>query len=248
MWEKTYAAIYRARKDSLRAVTELDEIKLNELVGIDDQKEALVNNTLDFIEEKGGHHALLWGARGTGKSSLIKAVFNAFKDRGLRLVEVAKEDLFILPDLIDDLRIEPYKFIIFCDDLSFEKGDGHYKFLKPLMEGSIEKVPQNIRIYASSNRRHLLYESIRDNDKIQDALHLGDENEEKLSLSDRFGLWLSFYQGGLEDYLKIVDFYFRDFRGDKEFLHRKAKEFAALRASRSARVAKQFYIAFKDLL
>ena len=250
-WSTTYAAIYRARKDRLKPVFELDTISLKELVGLESQKQALMDNTLNFIQEKGANHALLWGAKGTGKSSLIKAVFNEFKEQGLRLVELAKDDLFALCDIIDELRNEPYKFILFCDDFSFEENDTSYKFLKPLLDGSIEKAPKNILIYASSNRRHLLKENLEDNQNIQiihGELHLSDAAEEKLSLSDRFGLWLSFYQGNLEEYLKIVDFYFQNEELDRELLHAKAKEFANLRASRGARTAKQFYLAFKENL
>lgn len=248
-WDKTYAAVYRARKDYLKPISELDELYLKDLVGMESQKKALYENTLNFIQNKGANHALLWGAKGTGKSSLIKAVFNEFKEQGLRLVELNKEDLFILAELIDELRLQDFKFILFCDDFSFEKGDDSYKFLKPLLEGSIEKAPSNILIYASSNRRHLLSESIEDNQGTQvlkGELHLSDASEERLSLSDRFGLWLSFYQGGLEEYLKMIDFYFKDIVCDKELLHAKAKEFATLRASRSGRTAKQFYLAFKE--
>lgn len=248
-WDSTFAAIYRAKKDTLKPVRELDEVSLSELLGIESQKEALIRNTERFLKGQSFHHALLWGARGTGKSSLIKAVFNEFKEQNLRLVQIDKQDLQALPDIIDDLRELNYKFIIFCDDLSFEKGDEAYKFLKPLLEGSIEKTPANIALYATSNRRHLLAECQSDNENAFSAngeLHLGDVKEEKLSLSDRFGLWLSFYNENLEHFLKIVDFYFKDFRGKREALHAKAREFATLRASRSARTAKQFYLSFKD--
>ncbi|MCX2682400.1 ATP-binding protein [Campylobacter sp. MIT 21-1685] len=248
-WDKTYAAIYRARKDVLKPVLELDEITLNHLQGIEEQKKLLIQNTLNFVTSKGANHALLWGAKGTGKSSLIKAVFNEFKHKGLRLVEIAKEDLLVLPDIIDELRLQPYKFIIFCDDFSFEENETSYKFLKPLLDGSIEKVPSNILIYASSNRRHILSENISDNQNTQvyrGELHLSDAAEEKLSLSDRFGLWIGFYAGNLQEYLSMIDFYFKDYQGDRGELHLKAKEFAALRASRSARTAKQFYLSFKE--
>ncbi|HDZ4189381.1 TPA: ATP-binding protein [Campylobacter jejuni] len=249
-WNKTYAAIYRARKDYLKPIFEIDPIALKDLVGMESQKKALYENTLNFIQDKGANHALLWGSKGTGKSSLIKAIFNEFKEQGLRLVELNKEDLFALADIIDEIRLENFKFILFCDDFSFEKGDDSYKFLKPLLEGSIEKAPNNVIIYASSNRRHLLSESITDNLDTQithTELHLSDAAaEERLSLSDRFGLWLSFYQGNLEEYLKMIDFYFKDYSCDKELLHAKAKEFATLRASRSGRTAKQFYLAFKE--
>lgn len=250
-WNSTYAAIYRAKKDELKPVRELDEVSLSELMGIESQKNALITNTERFLANKSFHHALLWGARGTGKSSLIKAVFNEFKERNLRLVQIDKQDLQALPEIIDDLRELNYKFIIFCDDLSFEKGDEAYKFLKPLLEGSIEKTPANIALYATSNRRHLLaeFESDNENAHTQNGeLHLGDVKEEKLSLSDRFGLWLSFYNENLEHYLKIVDFYFKDYAGEREILHAKAKEFASFRANRSARTAKQFYLTYKDIL
>lgn len=248
-WDKTYAAIYRSRKDYLKPIIDLDNISLNDLLGMEEQKNVLYQNTLNFIHNKGANYALLWGAKGTGKSSLIKAIFNEFKDKGLRLVELAKDDLFALVDIIDELREQPFKFILFCDDFSFEKNDDSYKFLKPLLEGSIEAPPQNIIIYASSNRRHLLSESMSDNQGVQvthTELHASDAAEERLSLSDRFGLWLSFYQGNLNEYLKLVDFYFKDIKCDKELLHKKAKEFANLRASRSGRTAKQFYLAFKE--
>lgn len=248
-WSKTYAAIYRARKDYLKPIFEIDPITLKDLLGMESQKKALYENTLNFIQGKGANHALLWGAKGTGKSSLIKAIFNEFKEQGLRLVELNKEDLFALADIIDEIRLEKFKFILFCDDFSFEKGDQSYKFLKPLLEGSIEKVPDNIIIYASSNRRHLLSESLKDNLHTQIShteLHLSDAAEERLSLSDRFGLWLSFYQGSLEEYLKMVEFYFKDYPYDKDLLHAKAKEFATLRASRSGRTAKQFFLSFKE--
>lgn len=248
-WDKTYAAIYRSRKDYLKPIIDLDNISLNDLLGMEEQKNVLYQNTLNFIHNKGANHALLWGTKGTGKSSLIKAIFNEFKDKGLRLVELAKDDLFALVDIIDELREQPFKFILFCDDFSFEKNDDSYKFLKPLLEGSIEAPLQNIIIYASSNRRHLLSESMSDNQGVQVAhteLHASDAAEERLSLSDRFGLWLSFYQGNLNEYLKLVDFYFKDIKCDKELLHKKAKEFANLRASRSGRTAKQFYLAFKE--
>lgn len=246
-WSKTYAAIYRARKDELKPVLELDEIRLDELVGLQSQKEALLENTRKFINGKSCNHALLWGEKGTGKSSLIKAVFNELKEHNLRIVEIAKQDLNALPEIIDGLRTLSFKFIIFCDDFSFESGDESYKFLKPLLEGSIEKAPQNVLIYASSNRRHLLAEKQSDNQSggfIDGELHLGDAVQERLSLSDRFGLWLSFYQGDFREYLECVDFYFKDFKGDRTLLHTKAKEFAYLRASHSPRTAKQFYQSF----
>jgi len=165
----------------------------------------------------------------------------------LRIIEVGAGELRFLPAVIDEARDSDKKFIIFCDDLSFENGNVDYKFLKPLMEGSIELAPKNALFYATSNRRHLTAETQSDNETVQISsgeLHYADAVQEKISLSDRFGLWISFYQGGFEEYLKIVDFYFKDYALDADELHRAAREFAAFRASRSARTAKQFYARF----
>lgn len=185
-WTKTYAAIYRAKTDNLRAVRDIDPICLDNLVGIETQKEQIITNTKAFIKGKPCNNVLLWGSRGTGKSSLIKAVFNSFKEQGLRLIEISKEDLINLPDIIDTLRQSDFKFIIFCDDLSFEEGDNSYKGLKPVLEGSIELPPKNILVYASSNRRHLVTELKKDNEGaiVQERqLHYSDAVEEKIFAS-----------------------------------------------------------------
>lgn len=250
-WKNVYAAIWRSKKGILKEVKEIDTICLENLVGIEIQKKQIVDNTKAFIKNLTCNNVLLWGARGTGKSSLIKAVFNEYKNEGLRLIEFAKEDLHDLPEIIDELRLEPYKFIIFCDDLSFEDGDNSYKGLKPILEGSIELPPSNVLIYASSNRRHLVTEYQKDNNLtvVSDTeIHYGDAVEEKISLSDRFGLWISFYQGSFADYLLIVDAYFKDIVCDKEELHKQAKIFATYRASRSGRTAKQFYNFYSQIL
>jgi predicted AAA+ superfamily ATPase len=250
-WSDTYAAIWRSRASQLRAVKQIDTISLEKLVGIDAQKKQIVENTKAFISGFTCNNVLLWGARGTGKSSLIKAVFNEYKNDGLRLIEFAKEDLHDLPEIIDELREEPYKFIIFCDDLSFEDGDNSYKGLKPILEGSIEQPPSNVLVYASSNRRHLVTEYQKDNHLtvVSDTeIHYGDAVEEKISLSDRFGLWISFYHGSLSEYLKIVDMYFEDIPCNKEALHKEAKIFATFRASRSGRTAKQFYNYYSQII
>lgn len=246
-WELNLAAVYRRKIGALRAVGEIDFVEPDTLVGIDDQKHALMANTLKFIEDGKANHAILWGARGCGKSSLVKAAFTQFYRRGLRLIELGCDELDGLPEIIDEIRQDGHKFIIFCDDLSFEAGDTSYKFLKPVLEGSIERAPQNVLIYATSNRRHLISELKSDNEGTiitTDEIHYADSVEEKISLSDRFGLWISFYQGNFTEYLKIVDFYFKDFAGDKDRLHAKALEFARLRASRSGRTARQFYLAY----
>lgn len=239
-WSEFNAAIWR--KDGLKGVIDVDYVDINSLVGLEKQKSQLVNNTLNFIEGKGFNHALLWGHKGCGKSSLVKAVFTKFVDRNLRIIEIGVNDLENLPEILDEIRpLKEYKFIIFCDDLSFDSGDRSYKFLKPLLEGSIEKPPRNAVLYATSNRRHLVTESLEDN-----AIHAREEIDEKLSLSERFGLWISFYEGSFNEYLSIVDEYFKDFKGDKELLHLKARQYAMLRASRSGRIARQFYERYKD--
>ncbi|MDR3177946.1 MAG: ATP-binding protein [Campylobacteraceae bacterium] len=249
-WETTKAAIYRAKKDTLKPVFEIDDVTLEDLLNIDEQKGALFENTKRFIEGKSASHALLWGSRGTGKSSLVKAVLNRFFHDGLRLIEFFKEDLYALTDISDEIRALPYKFIIFCDDISFEAGDSSYKALKSVIEGSIELPPKNVLVYATSNRRHLIPEFHTDNEgtKVSHGeIHYSDNVEEKISLSDRFGLWLSFYQGTFDEYLKIVDKLFTHLSDEKRALmHEEAKRFASFRASRSGRTAKQFYALYRD--
>ena len=248
-WNTTAAAIYRRKFGALKGVIDVDFTQLEGLIGIEKQKEELVENTQNFLEGKGANHAILWGARGCGKSSLVKAVFTKFYTDGLRLIELKNDELEMIPEIIYEIRDSSFKFIVFCDDLSFEAGDRSYKFLKPVLEGSIEKAPKNVLVYATSNRRHLISELKSDNEgaKVGETeLHYSDAVEEKIALSDRFGLWLSFYQGSFADYLKIVDFYFKDFVGDKTMLHELAKQYAQLRASRSGRTARQFYLSYKD--
>lgn len=245
------AAVWRQQKGKLKPVSAVDPISLNSLVGIDRQKAELVRNTERFIKGLPTNNALLWGARGTGKSSLIKALLNEYQDKGLRLIEVFKNDLKNLPEIVDDLRDQPQRFIIYCDDFSFEANDDSYVALKTVLEGSIEQPPENVLLYATSNRRHLVPEYMQDNlasEIIEGELHYSDAIEEKISLSDRFGLWLSFYQPNQEGYLEMVDSYFPDYQGDREALHQEAKMFAASRASKSGRTAKQFfnYFSMKD--
>ncbi len=244
-WEQARAAVWRPRGRYLRAVKRLDPVGLEDLLGIERQKEALVANTRQFLAGRPANNALLWGSRGTGKSSLIKALLNAFGGEGLRLIEIDKDDLVDLQEIVDDIRERPQRFIVYCDDLSFAEGEGGYKHLKSVLEGSIELPPENVLIYATSNRRHLLPEHRSENDQVEivdGELHYGDAIEEKLSLADRFGLWLSFYPPSLQDYLALVDHLFADYRGDREQLHLWARQFAQERASRSGRTARQFYI------
>ena len=246
-WRKVYAAVWRPRRALLRPVLAVDPVRLEDLVGIDAQKAELLRNTERFLAGSPANNALLWGARGTGKSSLIKAVLNAYCARGLRLIEVFKGDLRDLPDILDHIRERPERFVLYCDDFSFEANDDSYVGLKSVLEGSIERPPDNVVIYVTSNRRHLLPEYMQDNrDSIRrdGELHCSDAVEERISLSDRFGLWLSFYQTDMQGYLSIVDSYFRDFEGDREALHKAAKLFSMARGSRSGRTARQFYNAF----
>lgn len=243
-WDQTYAAIWRQRKNSLRPVKNIDPIRLDELVGIERQKQRLLDNTQRFIQQKPANNALLWGARGTGKSSLIKAVFNNYKDQGLRLIEVDKSDLLSLPEIVDDIRELSQRFVIYCDDLSFENNETAYKPLKSVLEGSIELPPENVLLYATSNRRNLVPESMQDNlasTHVNGEVHYADAIEEKISLADRFGLRLSFYSINQQEYLEIVENYFADFDGDLASLHSEALRFAAERGARSGRVAKQFF-------
>lgn len=243
-WDQVVAAVWRQQKGKLRPVSAVDPVTLDSLVGIDRQKGELISNTERFLVGKPANNALLWGARGTGKSSLIKAILNQYQSEGLRLVEVYKNDLRNLPEIVDDLIELPQKFIIYCDDFSFEANDDSYVALKTVLEGSIEQPPDNVLLYATSNRRHLMPEYMKDNlasEIIDGELHYSDAIEERISLSDRFGLWLSFYQPNQEGYLKIVDSYFPDYQGDRSALHEAAKVFAASRASKSGRTAKQFY-------
>lgn len=246
-WEKTAAAIWRRRRSALRAVVDLDPIILDQLLGIDLQKQKLVDNTECFLKGLPANNVLLWGSRGTGKSSLVKALLNSYFARGLRVIEVDKDDLVDLPEIVDSIRELPQRFIVFCDDLSFAADENTYKHMKSVLEGSIERPPSNVVIYATSNRRHLLPELPEDNNAtriVNNELHHGDAVEEKLSLGDRFGLWLSFYPFNWESYFTLVDSYFPDFSGDRKALHESARQFAIVRASHSGRTARQFYNSF----
>ncbi|KJS06812.1 MAG: ATPase [Gammaproteobacteria bacterium BRH_c0] len=246
-WDSTLAALWRPRSGALRAVRRIDPVRLEDLLGIEAQKAALVANTEKFLHGKGANNVLLWGSRGTGKSSLIKGLLNVYAGQGLRVIEIDKDDLVDLPEIVDDIRDLPQRFVIFCDDLSFEEGETGYKHLKSVLEGSIELPPENVLVYATSNRRHLIPEQKSENAGVrivEGELHYGDTVEEKLSLADRFGLWLSFYPCNTTQYLAIVDALFADYAGDRTLLHTRAKQFAMTRASKSGRAAKQFYLSF----
>jgi len=244
-WSKTIAATWRARQEQLRAVNDVDLMILDQLLGIDRQKQAFLKNIENFLEGKPNNHVLLWGARGTGKSSLVKAALNAYHSKGLRVIEIPKDELKWLIDITDDIRKLDYRFVIFCDDLSFEEGETSYKELKSTLQGSIEKPPENVLIVATSNRRHLIPEQMRDNEQseiVNGEIHHSDTTEEKMSLSDRFGLSLSFYPITQDEYFAIVDMLFRDIDiDDVKKLHILADRFARERGSRSGRIAQQFF-------
>jgi len=242
-WKHTLAALWRPRAARLRGVTHLDPIDLTQLLGIERQKNALCANTERFLQGVPANNVLLWGARGTGKSSLIKALLNRYAADGLRLVQIDRDQLIELPEIIDSLRQQPYRFVIYTDDLSFEQGDHSYRALKTVLEGSIELPPENVLVYATSNRRHLLPERMQDNldSRVTETeLHYADAIEEKISLSDRFGLWLSFYAISQDTYLEMIDALFPAHPNRVE-LHLAAIRFATAKGARSGRTARQFF-------
>ncbi|WP_052263406.1 ATP-binding protein [Geobacter pickeringii] len=213
---------------------------LGDLVGIDFAVEDLVRNTEQFVAGFSANNVLLWGERGTGKSTCVKGVLRRFADRGLRLVEVQRDDLLTLPAIIGTLRTVPRRFILFCDDLSFGEGEGAYRELKVLLEGGIEARPENILFYATSNRRHLMPERMEEN--LGGEIHPEEAVSEKLSLADRFGLNLSFYPFNQETYLAIVERYAATFSlpVEREQLRREALQWALCKGNRSGRAARQF--------
>ncbi len=249
-WSASIAYRYRKRSSghgSLEPVRHIGHMALNDLKEIDDQKEKIQRNTEQFVSGKPANNVLLTGSRGTGKSSLIKACLNEYSTRGLRLIEVDKADLTDLPDIVDVVCDLPEKFIIFCDDLSFEEGEPGYKALKSILDGSVAAATPNVLIYATSNRRHLLPEYMTENltyTHTEDGeVHPGEVVEEKISLSERFGLWVSFYPFSQDEYLTIVAQWLSSFGVDKAAIEaaRPASLVWALeRGSRSGRVAYQF--------
>jgi uncharacterized protein len=248
-WTASIAFRYRRRgaQARLEPVRQVARIALADLQEIDAQKERLVRNTEQFVAGRGANNVLLTGARGTGKSSLIKACLNAYAPQGLRLIEVDKTDLVDLPDLIDLVSGRPERFIVFCDDLSFDEGEAGYKALKSVLDGSVAQAGDNLLIYATSNRRHLLPEYMKENLSYQHTedgeVHPGEVVEEKISLSERFGLWISFYPFSQDEYLAIAAQWLRAFGLDEAAIEAARPEclvWALERGSRSGRVAQQF--------
>jgi len=248
-WSAAVAFRWRKRQGRgfLQPVNAVSSISFDDLQNIDRQKALIEQNTRQFVRRQPANNVLLTGARGTGKSSLIKACLNAWSAEGLRLIEVDKDDLHDLGDIVEQISARPERFIVFCDDLSFEDGESGYKALKVALDGSIAAQSDNVLIYATSNRRHLLPEYMSDNESYKHMpdgeIHPGEVVEEKISLSERFGLWVSFYPFKQDDYLTIVGHWLKHFgcadteieaaRGD-------ALVWALERGSRSGRVAFQF--------
>ncbi|SFE42861.1 ATP-binding protein [Nitrosomonas sp. Nm166] len=243
------ATAFRWRKQGnmafIQPVTHPHRITLDALCGIDEQKQRIDQNTRQFVRGLSANNVLLTGARGTGKSSLIKALLNKYAGEGLRLIEVEKHHLVDLHDIVEKIYQRPERFILFCDDLSFETDEPGYKALKVVLDGSIATVSDNVLVYATSNRRHMVPEFMRDN---LDTRHIGEEVhpseaiEEKISLSERFGLWLSFYPFDQDQYLEIVRYWLADF-GISEMtalVRTEALQWTLERGSRSGRVAWQF--------
>ncbi|MPS25585.1 MAG: ATP-binding protein [Alcaligenaceae bacterium] len=237
----------RGTRGWLEPVRHIARIDLDDLQHIDRQKDVINRNTVQFLEGKPANNVLMTGARGTGKSSLVKAMLAAHGDRGLRLIEVDKSDLGDLQEIVETVAERPERFIVFADDLSFEEGEPGYKALKSVLDGSIAASTQNLLIYATSNRRHLMPEYMHENlqakHQSDGEIHPGETVEEKISLSERFGLWLSFYPFKQDDYLDIVAHWLRDLGCSEESIARsrtEALQWTLERGSRSGRVAWQF--------
>ena len=244
------AVAYRWRKSNgrgwLQAIPRLSQIKLSNLQGVERQRKTMEQNTRQFVEGLPANNVLLTGARGTGKSSLVKAMLNKYAARGLRLIEVDKSELVDLGEITDLVEKRPEKFIIFCDDLSFDEGDASYKALKVALDGSVNAASDNMLIYATSNRRHLLPEYMHENleyKHVGEEIHPGESAEEKISLSERFGIWLSFYPFDQQEYLSIVDHWLAHFGCSKTEIEKARADsltWTIERGSRSGRVAWQF--------
>lgn len=249
-WTASIAFRYRKRSGGhgvLEPVRHVAQMRLQDIQVVDGQKEKIQRNTEQFVQGLPANNVLLTGARGTGKSSLVKACLNAYAQQGLRLIEVDKSDLVDLPDIVDIVADRPERFIVFCDDLSFEEGEAGYKALKSILDGSVSATGQNVLIYATSNRRHLLPEYMKENlsytHTADGEVHPGEVVEEKISLSERFGLWVSFYPFSQDEYLRIVSQWLQSFgvsAQDAEAARPQALVWALERGSRSGRVAYQF--------
>ena len=247
-WKSSIAYRWRTKggRGTLQPVYQVHRIQLKDLRGIDDQKRLVEQNTRQFVEGYPANNVLLTGARGTGKSSLIKALLTKYAPRGLRLIEVEKQDLLDLPEIVDRICRRPERFVLYCDDLSFEADEPGYKALKVVLDGSIAAASENCVIYATSNRRHLMPEYMQENleyKHVGGEIHPGETSEEKVSLSERFGLWVSFYPFDQDEYLNIAAVWLEHFKiadTRSQEVREAALQWALQRGSRSGRVAWQF--------
>lgn len=251
-WSSTFAARWSMEGQlcQLRPLQVSLSLRLDDLVGVDRQKQLLESNTGQFVRGLPANNALLWGARGTGKSSLVRALLSEHAQAGMRLIEVDKADLVHLSALLPLLAGQPWRFVLFCDDLAFETDDSGYKALKTVLDGTVEASPENILLYATSNRRHLLPEHNSDNlsaRQVDGEIHPGEAIEEKIALSDRFGLWVSFYPFSQEHYLAVVQKWLGQLAGQyglqwqwDEQLQLEALRWATGRGNRNGRCAYQF--------
>ncbi|OYW91110.1 MAG: AAA family ATPase [Pseudomonadales bacterium 32-61-5] len=251
-WTQSLAARWHREGQGgyLQALEVTLDLRLEDLIGIDRQRERLSSNTRQFVAGLPANHVLLWGARGTGKSSLIRALLAEHASAGLRLIEIERDHLADLPKVVDALAGLPHYFVVFCDDLSFEAGEGDYRVLKSVLDGSLERAPENVLLYATSNRRHLVPERQSDNENwqmIDGELHPNEAVEDKIALSDRFGLWLSFYPFSQEHYLNVVRHWVGSLAGQAglgwewdETLEKDAIRWATARGNRNGRCAYQF--------
>lgn len=247
-WQASTAFRWRKKdgRGHIEPVSHVHRISLRDLRGIDDQKQQVEQNTRQFVEGFPANNVLLTGARGTGKSSLVKALLSKYAGKGLRLIEVEKQDLIDLPEIVDIICQRPERYVIYCDDLSFEADEPGYKALKVVLDGSIAAASDNCLIYATSNRRHLMPEYMNENleyKHIGEEIHPGETTEEKVSLSERFGICVSFYPFDQDDYLKIVAVWLEHFKAPgahSDTVQKAALQWALTRGSRSGRVAWQF--------
>ncbi|KPW33562.1 MULTISPECIES: ATP-binding protein [Pseudomonas syringae group] len=251
-WTKALAArwVREGRSGYLMPLQVSLDTRLTDLIGVDRQRDQLGRNTRQFIAGLPANHALLWGSRGTGKSSLIRALLAEYAPAGLRLIEIERDHLGDLPRVVEQLQALPQRFVLFCDDLSFESGEGDYRVLKSVLDGSLEQAPDNVLLYATSNRRHLVPEKESDNvnwQHVDGELHPSEAVEDKIALSDRFGLWLSFYPFTQEHYLNVVEHWITQLAHKAglqwqrdEPLEKAAIRWATARGNRNGRCAYQF--------
>ena len=251
-WSRALAArwVREGRSGYLLPLEVSLDMRLSDLIGIDLQRDQLGRNTRQFLDGLPANHALMWGSRGTGKSSLVRALLAQYADAGLRLIEIERDHLGDLPRVVEQLQKLPQRFVLFCDDLSFESGEGDYRVLKSVLDGSLEQAPDNVLLYATSNRRHLVPEKESDNanwQQVDGELHPSEAVEDKIALSDRFGLWLSFYPFTQEHYLNVVEHWITQlaekaglsWQRDEE-LDKAAIRWATGRGNRNGRCAYQF--------